>query len=212
MTRHPIMIAPETPAPEAQKIMLENKIRHLPVVGDGKRLLGLITRDRLSVPPSELASLDVWEISRLLSNLQVKDVMLKRNELVTIQQEATLEDAAQEMLAHKVGCLPVIQEEIVIGIITEIDLLAELSNLLGGQVEGVRVTIRVPDRIGEFSKVTSAVTVKGWGIYASGALPSPRTPGYWDLVIKVRNAPQEDLVSALQQIEGQQIIDVRTTP
>ncbi len=211
MTRHPIMIAPETAAPEAQRIMFENKIRHLPVVGDGKRLLGLITRDRLSVPPSDLGSLDVWEISRLLSNLQVQDVMLKRANLHTIPQEATLEEAAQQMLANKVGCLPVVEDEIVIGIITEIDLLALLSNLLGGHVDGVRVTIRVPDRIGEFAKVTSAITAKGWGIYASGGLPTPRNPGYWDLVVKVRNVTQEELVSALEGIEDQEIIDVRTT-
>jgi acetoin utilization protein AcuB len=211
MTRHPIMIAPETPAPEAQKIMLENKIRHLPVVGDGKRLLGLVTRDRLSIPPSDLASLDVWEISRLLSNLQVEDVMLKRNELFTIDQGSTLEAAAQQMLLHKIGCLPVIEDEIVIGIITENDLLGQLSNLLGGEVEGVRATIRVPDRVGEFAKVTSAVTAKGWGVYASGSLPSPKRPGYWDLVIKVRNVTQEELVATLEEIEGQEVVDVRTT-
>ena len=211
MTRHPIMIAPETSATEAQKIMFENKLRHLPVVGDGKRLLGLITRDRLSVPPSDLGSLDVWEISRLLSNLRVKDVMLKRTELITTDQNATLEVAAQQMLTHKVGCLPVIEDEIVIGIITETDLLNQLSNLLGGKVEGVRVTVRVPDRVGEFAKVTSAITAKGWGIYASGSLPSPKQPGFWDLVIKVRNVNQAELVDALQGIEEQEIIDVRTT-
>lgn len=211
MTRHPIMIAPETPASEAQKIMLENKIRHLPVIGDGKRLVGLVTRTRLRVPPSDLGSLNIWEISRLLSNLQVKDVMLKQNDLVTIHQDATLEQAAQEMLLQKVGCLPVVEDEIVIGIITENDLLAQLSNLLGGEVEGVRVTVRVPDKIGEFAKVTSVITAKGWGIYASGSLPSPKRPGYWDLVVKVRNVSQEALVAALEGIEGQEIIDVRTT-
>lgn len=211
MTRHPIMIAPETAAPEAQKIMFENKIRHLPVVGDGKRLLGLLTRDRLSVPPSELSSLDVWEISRLLSNLQVKDVMLKRADLHTIHQDATLEEAAQKMLTHKIGCLLVVENEIVIGVITEIDLLAQLSNLLGGHVEGVRVTIRVPDRIGEFAKVTSAITSQGWGIYASGGLPSPKKPGFWDLVVKVRNVTQEEVIAALTGIEEQEIIDVRIT-
>lgn len=211
MTRHPIMVGPETPATQAQNIMFENQVRHLPVVGDGKRLLGLVTRIRLSVPPSDLGSLNIWEISRLLSNLQVKDVMLKRKELVTIDQEATLEEAAQEMLAHKVGCLPVIEDEIVIGIITENDLLNELSNLLGGKVEGVRVTIRVPDQVGEFAKVTRAITARGLGIYASGGLPSPKRPGYWDLVVKVRNVSPEELVAALEGIAGQEIIDVRTT-
>ena len=45
MTRHPIMIAPDTRVIEAQKLMGENNIRHLPIVGDGKRILGLVTRE-----------------------------------------------------------------------------------------------------------------------------------------------------------------------
>ncbi len=211
MTRHPIMTTPETAATEAQKIMIENKVRHLPVVGDGKRLVGLVTRARLRVLPSDLGSLNVWEISRLLSNLKMKDVMMTRKELVTIEQDATLEEAAEKMVRQKVGCLPVLEDGIVIGIITENDLLAEFSNLLGGREKGVRVTIRLPDKIGEFAKVTSAITAKGWGIYASGGLPAPKRPGFWDLVVKVRGVTQKQLVAVLEAIPGQKIIDVRTT-
>jgi acetoin utilization protein AcuB len=174
-------------------------------------LLGLLTRARLRVTPEDLGSLNIWEISRLLSNLKVKDVMLKKDELITTDQDATLENAAQRMLEHKVGCLPVIEDDIVIGIITEIDLLRKLSDLLGGRESGVRVTIRVPDKIGEFAKVTGAITDHGWGIYASGGLPSPKRPGYWDLVVKVRNVSQEELLETLKGIEGQEIIDVRVT-
>ena len=48
MTRHPIMIEPNRRVVEVQKLMLENNIRHLPVIGDGKRLIGLVTRQRLA--------------------------------------------------------------------------------------------------------------------------------------------------------------------
>ena len=211
MTRHPIMIAPDTPAAEAQKIMIENNVRHLPVVGDGKRLLGLITRERLRVPPTDLASLNVWEISRFLSNLNVNDVMIKLKDLFIIDPDTTLEDAAQLMCAHKIGSLLVVEDGAVVGIITEVDMLAELSNLLGGNVKGVRVVVRVPDKVGEFSKVTSTITSNGWGIYASGSLPAPKRPGYWDLVVKVRDVPMDELVTALKKIEGQEVIDARET-
>lgn len=211
MTRHPIMIAPDTPASEAQNLMLENNVRHLPVVGDGKRLLGLVTRERLKVPPTDLGSLNVWEISRFLSNLKVSDVMIKLNDLFVIDPDTTLEDAAKLMCQHKVGSLLVVEDEAVVGIITEVDMLAELSNLLGGNVKGVRVVVRVPDQIGEFAKVTSAITEQGWGIYASGGVPSPKRPGYWDLVVKVRNVPKDDLRAALNKIEGQEVIDIRET-
>ena len=210
MTRHPIMISPETPATEAQNLMIENNVRHLPVIGDGKRLLGLITRERLKVPPSDLGSLNVWEISRLLSNLKVSDVMIKKNDLFLTSPDTTLEDAAQIMCQHKVGSLIVVEDgDVVVGIITEVDMLAELSNLLGGNVPGVRVTIRVPDKVGEYAKVTSAIAKNGWGIYTSGGVPSPKRPGFWDMIIKVCNAPKDKLVSVLEKIEGQEIIDVR---
>jgi acetoin utilization protein AcuB len=211
MTRHPIMIPPEALASKAQHIMIENNIRHLPVVGDGKRLEGLITRNKLRVPPSDLPSLNVWEISRILSELKVKDVMVKKDELFTISQEETLEYAAKIMIANKIGCLPVLEDDIVIGIISELDLLAELSTLLGGGVKGVRVTIRIPDEVGEYRKITEAIASQGWGIYASGGVPAPKAEGYWDLVIKIRNVPKDDLVKVLSKIEGQEITDIRET-
>ncbi len=209
MTRHPIMVTPETPASKAQRLMIENQIRHLPVVGSGKRLQGLITRERLRVPPTDLGSLNIWEISRLLSDLQAKDVMIKRIDLVTIAPDISLEHAAHIMIQNKVGCLPVVEDEIVVGIISEVDMLAELFELLGGNVAGVRVTIRVPDQIGEFAKITSAIAAKNWGIYASGGVPAPKMPGFWDVVVKVREVPRDDLVAVLKSISGHKVIDVR---
>ena len=211
MTRHPIMISPTTLAPDAQKIMIENKVRHLPVVGDGKQPLGLITRERLRIPPADLGSLNVWEITRLLSNLTVKDLMVKDKDLVTIGPDATLEEAAQIMVKNKIGCLPVLEEGIVVGIITETDMMVQLADLLGGYVSGVRVTVRVPDKVGEFAKATGAISARGGGIYASGSVPAPKRPGYWDIVLKVRDVSKEEVVAALEQIEDQEIVDVRET-
>lgn len=211
MTRHPIMIAPDTPATEAQNLMIENNVRHLPVVADGKRLLGLITRERLRVPPTDLGSLNVWEISRFLSNLKASDVMIKLNDLYTIDSDTTLENAAQIMSQHKVGSLIVVEDEVVVGIITEVDMLAELANLLGGDIKGVRIVTRVPDQIGEYAKVMAAITEQGWCIYASGGVPSPKKPGSWDLVLKVPDVSKDELVAVLNKIEGQQVIDARET-
>jgi acetoin utilization protein AcuB len=209
MTRHPVMVPPTTPAAEAQRVMRDNKIRHLPVVGDGKRLEGLITRERLRVSPADLGSLNVWEITRFLSNMTVKDMMLKGNDVITTAPDVTLEDAAQIMAQKKIGCLVVLEQGVVVGIITETDMLVELNHMLGGDVSGVRVTIRVPDRIGEFAKVFGAISSRGWGIYASGSVPTPKHPGYWDVVVKVRGVPKDDLVAVLEKIEDHEIVDAR---
>jgi acetoin utilization protein AcuB len=209
MTRHPLMVQPTMSIVEAQSFMGENNIRHLPVVGDGKQLLGLVTRQTLLVDPGRLGSLDVWEITRTLAGLSVKEVMIKAKNVSTIGQEATIEEAAGIMVKKKLGCLPVVEEGVVVGIITETDLLAQLTNLLGLPFRGVRITMRVPNKTGEFAKVTSALAAQGWGIYAAGGVPAPRHPGYWEGVFKVRHVPKEDLVAVLEKIEGQKIVDVR---
>ena len=110
MTKHPVTIGPAMSIVEAQGIMAETKVRHLPVVEQGKRLVGLITQETLRVPPTKLTSLNVWEITRFLSDLTVKDVMVKGKDVITIGPDATMEEAACVMVEHKVGCLPVLEE------------------------------------------------------------------------------------------------------
>ena len=65
MSRHPFMLEEDTSIVDAQRYMSEVDVRHLPVVGDGKRLLGLITRETLMIEPGSLDSLNVWEITSL---------------------------------------------------------------------------------------------------------------------------------------------------
>jgi acetoin utilization protein AcuB len=203
------MIAPKTAAAEAQKIMTESRVRHLPVVGDGKRLLGLVTRERLRIPSADLGSLNVWEISRFLSNLTVKDVMVGREDLFTIGQDATLEEAAQVMVRNRVGCLPVLEENVVVGIITETDLLAKFMEVMGGNVSGVRVTMRQSMKVGELAKLVNAIAAQGWGIWALGGAPLPKDRTKYDVVVKLCNVPKDEVVAALSKVEGQEIVDVR---
>lgn len=212
MTRHPILVEPSLRVIEAQKIMAENNIRHLPVVGSGKRLLGLVTRRRLSIPPEQLSSLDVWEITRYLSDLTVGKVMVKGDDLYTIGGDATLEEAADLIIRSKISGLPVVEEgNVVVGIITETDLLIELQNLLGSKDSGWRVVMRVPDRRGEFHKIIHTIYDKGWGIMAMGSVRSPRSEETWDIVFKVRRCTRGDLMAALETIPDQKIVDVRET-
>jgi acetoin utilization protein AcuB len=209
MTRHPVMVEPEMSIVEAQGIMAEAKVRHLPVIESGKRLVGLVTRERMRIPPTELASLNVWEITRLLSNLTIKDVMAKREQVVTVEPDAPLEKAAQIMVENKVGCLPVLEEGVVVGIITETDLLALLMEMMATRVPGVRVTIRMPNVRGELAKLVAAISAQGWGILACGGVTVPKQPDTWEAVVKIGNVPGEEVVAALGQVEGQEIVDVR---
>jgi acetoin utilization protein AcuB len=209
MTKHPVLIEPNRSIVEAQGIMAETRVRHLPVVEEGKRLVGLITQETLRVPPTKLTSLNVWEITRFLSDLTVKDVMVKGKDVITIGPDVTIEEAARVMVEHKIGCLPVLEEGIVVGILTDTDMMGHLIEMLAAPVPSVRVTMRMPNIKGELARLVATISAQGWGIWALGGVFAPKDPNKWDAVFKIADAPREQVVAVLSKVEGQQIIDVR---
>ncbi|RIK28407.1 MAG: hypothetical protein DCC55_38705 [Chloroflexi bacterium] len=210
MTRHPVMVSPRTTASEAQQILAENQIRHLPVVADGKQLVGLITRQRLVLKPETLGSLNVWEISRFLTGLTVQQVMVKARDLITITPDRTVERAAAIMTANKIGCLPVVDESnIVVGIVTKSDLLNSFQLMLGLPSEGVRVTVRMPDGPAEFIKLMSVLIEHNWCVMGIGTFPARRRPGYYDAVVKLPGVTADEVQAAFAQVPGQEIVDIR---
>lgn len=122
MTRHLITVDPDTPVLEARQVMLRQGIRHLLVTSPKGDLLGIATdRDiRLNLP-SQATSLSVWEVNHLLSQLTVGSIMTAS--VMTMAPEREAVDAAQVMLDHKIGALPVMDGGRLVGIITETDLL-----------------------------------------------------------------------------------------
>ena len=112
---------------EARQLMLEKRIRHL-LVTDGPKLVGIVTdRDiRLNLP-SPATSLSMWEINYLLARMTVGSVMSKN--VVTIGSGAEAREAAQLLLDHRIGALPVVDQGRLVGIITETDLLRAFVKL-----------------------------------------------------------------------------------
>jgi acetoin utilization protein AcuB len=211
MTRHPIMVEADRRVVEAQRLMVESNISHLPVVGAGKRLLGLVTRERLAIRPELLDSMNVWELTDYLGKLTVGQVMLPAADLPAVGPDDTLEDAAEAIIACQTTGLPVAEDGVVVGIITETDLLIELRNLLGAIDPGWRVVVRVPDQMGEFRKLVQVISMNNWGIMAMGCVRAPRRPGFWDIVVKVRYCTRDELTAAVGAITGQELIDIRET-
>jgi acetoin utilization protein AcuB len=121
MTPDPITAVPETPVFEARQEMVRHRIRHLLVTERG-RLLGIVTdRDiRLNLP-SQATSLSVWEVNYLLARLTVDKVMTKT--VITVGPDRDAGEAARLMLDHRIGGLPVVDGERVVGILTETDIV-----------------------------------------------------------------------------------------
>jgi len=130
MTTPALTVGLDMPVLEARQLMERQRIRHLPVT-DGGRLMGIITdRDiRLNLP-SPATSLSVWEVNYLIARLTVGSVM--RRAVITIDQHREAAEAARIMLDHKIGALPVVDGGVVVGIVTETDMLRAFATLATG--------------------------------------------------------------------------------
>ena len=162
MTPNPVTITPDTSFPDAFRILQEKKIRHLPVVEEGK-LIGIVTRtDLLHASPSAATSLSVFEINYLLANLHIKEVMVSPP--ITVPEDDPLEEAARVMVNKKIGCLPVMRNGDLVGMLTETDLFETFVEILGGEKASLRVTVQVRDVRGELARMAGIIAGLGGNI------------------------------------------------
>ena len=156
MTANPITINADDVISKAADIMSENNLHRLPVMENGK-LVGLVTKGLItSKGVGGATSLSVFELNYLLNRTSVKTVMIKLKDLVTISSNKLLEEAASMMLAHDIGCLPVVDDGELVGILTQNDLFKAFLDILGWQRKGSRIEVNVPDTLGilgEISKI-----------------------------------------------------------
>ena len=207
MTPSPVTITPKTPFQDALKMMQEHGFRRLPVVDDTGKLTGIVAeRDLLYASPSPATSLSMWELNYLLSKLKIERLMTKN--VVTTTPDALIEDAACLMVKHKIGALPVVdQDNHVIGIITETDVFKSFVNVYRGDRSGLRLTLKVPDRKGILAELSQAIFDMDGDIVSISSFYNEKTNDY-GLVIKVKGISQDQLIDKIEAL-GDQVIDAR---
>jgi CBS domain-containing membrane protein len=129
MTRHLFTLPDTASVWEARRLMAQHHVRHIPVVNADNDFVGLLTqRDVLATGVSVLADVDASEIQALESSIPVREVMTLT--VMAVEEGSDLREAAQYMLEHKIGCLPVVNQKGLVGIITETDFLKLVLRLL----------------------------------------------------------------------------------
>ena len=202
-----ITINDDTPFQEALKTMRENKFRRLPVVDKKGRLVGIVAeRDLLYASPSPATTLSVWEMNYLLSKIKIRDVMTRK--VITTTPDSTIESAANLMITHKVGGLPVVDGDKLVGIITETDIFKTLVEVFGGDQAGLRLALEVPRKRGVLADLARTIFEAGGYIISVGSFPIPEKPETDGLVIKVKDVSREQLVGALEKL-GDRVVDTR---
>jgi acetoin utilization protein AcuB len=148
----------------------------------------------------------VWEVNYLLWKLKVSDIMT--HNVLTINQNMPIEDAASLMVNHKIGGLPVVDDAgVIVGVITETDIFKAFVEMLGGGQPGLRLTVQVPPGAGTLARLSGKITELGGLILSVGSM-SRETDNERELIIKVTGVTKETLIPAIEAL-GDHVVDAR---
>ena len=130
MSRRVLTVRPEARLSAAAQLMRTRQIRHLPVVDRAGRLVGMVTaRDLRQALFAPAVQAETEDVLGLLETLVVGDVMTRG--VLRVRAATSIRDAARLMRERKLGALPVVEGERLIGLLTETDVLRAFQELLG---------------------------------------------------------------------------------
>lgn len=206
MSRPVITVQPDMPITKAHEIMAHAKIHRVPVVRGGK-LVGIVTeQDVLKAYPSSATSLAVWEVTSLIEKVTVKDIMVTN--VLTVQEDTSIEETARIMADNGIGSLPVMRGEELVGIITETDVFKIMLEMLGARHPGVRFTVLMHYRPGEIARLSQAIFEKGGNIISLSTFEGDSTSNFL-MVLKIEGISQAE-VEALVRPLVIELVDIDT--
>jgi len=198
MSENPRTVGLESSVTEAFSIMKENNIRRLPVV-EKEKVIGIITISDLNqATPSMATTLSIHELNYLLAKTTIKDIMPRKQKLITISPESYIETAARLMRENKVSGLPVIDEnEKLVGIITETDIFDAFIDILGVTRPHTRIDFYTSDRPGTIASITGLIAEKGKNI-VNTVVFFDKKKNMYKMVVRLEELDCQDVVEALR--------------
>lgn len=205
MTPNPVTITTDTSLKKALELIRSQPFRHLPVVDEEGKLVGITTEKSLVyASPTSATSLSVFEVDYILSRTKVGQII--QGEVITVGSELPVEEAARVMVDHRIGCLPVVEGGTLIGIISDTDIFRVFVEGLGGGHPSLRITVVIPEEVGSLAHVTSRVAELGANIYSLGTFwgeqPEDRV-----IAFRLEGVKREAVVQALEA-DGFQVTNV----
>jgi len=207
MQKKPITVLPDASFFEARALIRDKGIRHLPVVDKEGHLVGIVTEgDIREAAPSDATTLSAHELNYLLGKLKVSAFMTPKDKLITITSDTIIEEAAQLMHDHKIGCLPVVEDKKLAGLITETDVLALLVDLFGLKMKGTRLTVAIADQPGQMHGILDVIKNHNVNII-SIVSPTFKVTGKRVAAIRIQTHEYEGIVMELEQ-RGYEILSI----
>jgi len=207
MSHSVVFVAPETPITDALNLMKSERVRRLPVLKRGK-LVGIVSdKELLNASPAPAASLNVWELTYLLGKLTIGEIMSR--DVLTVAEDTPIEEAARIMADYKIGGMPVMRGDEIVGMITETDLFRVFLEMFGARQRGIRLTVLVPEQPGQLALLTQAIASIGGNIIALGTFAGEH-PGNSLVTCKIEGVELERVRSQIEPLV-ERLVDIRET-
>jgi len=202
MTKNPITVTPDTKVDEAAALMKKHHFRRLPVVEEGKLVGFLNDKDIMKVAPSPATTLSRYEITSLLAKICIREIMQK--EVISVNEDATIEEAALLMCNNKIGGLPVVSSVgAVVGVITETDIFKALVDVMGLNDGTTRLTLEVDNKVGVVQDIAGVFASEGLSI--DSLVTCKKDSGKYEIVIRGAIPSVEDIKAKLE-LKGYNVI------
>lgn len=200
MTPNPITIRPDSDSLAAIAIMRSGRFKRLPVVDADQQVVGIVSFvDLVALHPEDVASKQAIAFTQDGVLVRVKDVM--SHPVIHVTGDYPLEEAAQLMVDHHIGCLPVLEQDQLVGIVTDTDVFRTLVRMLGGGGEALRLSVQVDNLPGQFAELTGHVAEAGGNILSIASHPAP-TSDRMNLTLRIEGLDAEAALDAVQQHPG----------
>jgi acetoin utilization protein AcuB len=207
MTPNPVVANPKTNYNEAFRLMKQNHIKHLPIVDEKSKPVGIVTQaDMLHAEPSPVTTLNVFEIASFLDNVTMDKIMT--SPVLAVDESCSITNAANFMLTNEIDSLLVMRDEALVGIITIADIFRTFIEITGGGQPGTRIEAKLPNQKGHLAPFIQALSNAGSYI-VSVSLANNEDPdyGYWD--VKERGGDEEQMYQELGKLGYVEIISIR---
>jgi acetoin utilization protein AcuB len=198
MTTKVITITSDISIYDAREIMRSHRIERLPIVEEGK-LVGILTKNEvLKALPSPSMARSIWELTMILHKMKVKDIM--KTQVITANLDMTVESAIALAQQKRIGCLPVMEDDRLVGIVTTNDFFYRILNpLLGIGQKGMRISVYRCDDAKDIREVLDCVGKYGIKITSIHSLPSDEVNRN-DLVIHLDTEDVSQVIAELRNV------------
>ncbi|WP_338472054.1 acetoin utilization AcuB family protein [Niallia sp. XMNu-256] len=194
MTTNLITLNEEQTISEAHKLMHLHKIRHIPILDNKDRLIGLVSdRDVRDALPSILIDI---EKEKDVLHLPIKKIM--KTNLITGHPLDFVEEIGAIFYEHKIGCLPIVRDHQLVGLITTSDLLHSLVELTGAHQPGSQIEVKVPNQAGVLYEVSKFFHARKAKILSVLLYPDKSDERFKVFVIRVQTINPTDIINDLK--------------